>query len=57
MPDDIRGEVDLVLDGGPLPGTPSTVLDLRDFERSRDWRVLREGAVAVDAVRDALDGL
>ena len=57
VPQAIRDEVDLVLDGGPLPGTPSTVVDLRTFERTRDWRVLRDGAVPRDAVRDALDGL
>ena len=57
VPHDIREEVDLVLDGGPLPGTPSTVIDLRRFEATRDWRVVREGAVPVDAIRDALQGL
>jgi L-threonylcarbamoyladenylate synthase len=57
VPSDIRDEVDLVLDGGPLAGTPSTVVDLRDFERTRDWHILREGALSRDAIRDALDGL
>jgi L-threonylcarbamoyladenylate synthase len=57
VPEDIRAEVDLVLDGGPLPGTPSTVLDLRRFEATRDWTILREGAVSADAVRDAVQGL
>jgi L-threonylcarbamoyladenylate synthase len=57
VPSSIRDEVDLVLDGGPLPGTPSTVIDLREFERTRAWTVLREGAVAADLVRDALQGL
>jgi L-threonylcarbamoyladenylate synthase len=57
VPEDIRRDVDLVLDGGALPGTPSTVVDMRAFERTRDWTVVREGAVAVDAVRDALQGL
>lgn len=57
VPAAIRDDVDLVLDGGALPGTPSTVIDLRGFERTRDWRVLREGAVSRDAIRDALDGL
>lgn len=57
VPQDIRDEVDLVLDGGPLPGTSSTVIDLRQFEATRDWRVLREGAVPSDAIRDALQGL
>lgn len=57
VPADIRAEVDLVLDCGALPGTPSTVIDLRSFELTRDWTVLREGAVSRDAVRDALAGL
>jgi L-threonylcarbamoyladenylate synthase len=51
VPEPIRREADLVLDGGPLPGTPSTVLDLRAFERTRDWAVLREGAVSRETVR------
>ena len=37
---------DLVLDGGELPGVASTVVDLRDYERSGSWNVLREGALA-----------
>jgi L-threonylcarbamoyladenylate synthase len=41
----IRRAVDLQLDGGELPGTPSTVLDLGDYERAGEYRVLREGAV------------
>jgi L-threonylcarbamoyladenylate synthase len=57
VPDTIRQEVDLVLDGGTLPGTPSTVVDLRQFERTRDWRVLRDGAVPREHVRGALEGL
>jgi L-threonylcarbamoyladenylate synthase len=57
VPEDIRREADLVLDGGLLPGVASTVVDLRDFERTRDWRVVREGALPRDAVRTALDAL
>jgi L-threonylcarbamoyladenylate synthase len=45
VPESIRAGADLVLDGGELPGTPSTVLDLRDFERDGTWRILRAGAV------------
>lgn len=41
---------DLVVDGGPLPGTPSTVVDLRAYERDGAWSVLREGAVGAAAV-------
>jgi len=46
--------VDLVLDGGELGGVASTVVDLRDFARTGAWRVVREGALASDAVERAL---
>lgn len=45
VPEDIRREADLVLDGGELEGTPSTVVDLRRFELDGILAVLREGAV------------
>ena len=45
VPEDIRRGADLVLDGGRLAGTPSTVVDLRRFELDGIWAVLREGAV------------
>jgi L-threonylcarbamoyladenylate synthase len=43
VPASIRAGADLVLDGGELPGVASTVLDLRDYERSGDWRIVRAG--------------
>jgi L-threonylcarbamoyladenylate synthase len=46
----LRAAADLVLDGGDLPGTPSTVVDLR----SPEWRILREGALSHEAVAMAL---
>jgi L-threonylcarbamoyladenylate synthase len=45
---------DLVLDGGELPGVPSTVIDLRDLDECGRWHVLREGALGKDAVHDVL---
>ncbi len=45
VPEALRAGADLVLDGGELPGTPSTVVDLRAFEAAGDWSVVREGAV------------
>ena len=51
----LRAGADLVVDGGPLPGTPSTVVDLRALERDGTWSVRREGAVARDAVAAALE--
>ena len=41
VPPDIRDAVDLVIDGGPLPGTPSTVVDLTVDPH----RIVRDGAL------------
>lgn len=54
IPLSLREGADVVLDGGTLPGTPSTVIDLRDYEASGSWHVLREGALAAEAVRELL---
>lgn len=54
IPQAIRGGVDLVLDAGPLPGTPSTVIDLRRYEHGGAWEIVRAGAVPADVVADAL---
>jgi L-threonylcarbamoyladenylate synthase len=45
VPEEIRRRADLVLDGGELAGTPSTVVDLRRYELAGIWAVLRAGAV------------
>lgn len=50
----VRDGADLVVDGGPLPGTPSTVVDLRAYARDGAWSVLREGALASDEIAVAL---
>jgi L-threonylcarbamoyladenylate synthase len=57
VPAHMRDGADLVLDGGQLPGRPSTVIDLRDFAAHRRWHVLREGALPRSAVREALMSL
>ena len=54
VPELIRSAVDLVIDGGELPGTPSTVVDLTAFEETGRWEVIRAGAVAEEALGDAL---
>ena len=41
----VQAGVDVVLDGGELPGTPSTVVDLTAYDRDGSYDVLREGAV------------
>jgi tRNA threonylcarbamoyl adenosine modification protein (Sua5/YciO/YrdC/YwlC family) len=55
VPEPIRRRVDLVLDAGELPGTASTVIDLRRFESTGEWSIVRQGAVAAEAVRDAIE--
>lgn len=55
VPRSIRAGADLVLDGGPLPGTPSTVIDLREYERHGSWSALREGALPAASVAAILD--
>jgi L-threonylcarbamoyladenylate synthase len=51
MSDELKGMVDVVLDGGPtVQGMPSTVVDL-SLERPR---ILREGPISLEAILDAL---
>jgi L-threonylcarbamoyladenylate synthase len=50
----IRRGVDFQLDGGVLPGTPSTVVDLTRYEQNGEFEVLREGAVPAKQVAAAL---
>ena len=42
---DLRAAVDAELDGGELPGVPSTVVDLSDYEGTSEYAVLRQGAL------------
>jgi L-threonylcarbamoyladenylate synthase len=54
LPRELLGQADLVLDGGELSGTPSTVLDLRAFHEQRKWSVVREGALDIGTVEQLL---
>jgi L-threonylcarbamoyladenylate synthase len=56
VPAEIRAGVDLALDRGQLPGTPSTVVDLGALETDGRWRLVRAGAVAASIVELALVG-
>jgi L-threonylcarbamoyladenylate synthase len=51
VPASIRDGADLVIDGGELAGTPSTVIDLRDYEATGAWRIVRQGAVPEAVIR------
>jgi L-threonylcarbamoyladenylate synthase len=48
--EELRAGVDLILDGGELPGTPSTVVDLGAYESDGSWELVREGAIPREAV-------
>ena len=50
----IRAGVDLILDGGELPGTPSTVVDLTSYEEDGRYEIMREGALPAAAIQDLL---
>ena len=54
VPERIRAAADLVLDGGELPGTPSTVVDLRRYEDDGTFAIARHGAVDEAEVAAAL---
>jgi L-threonylcarbamoyladenylate synthase len=51
---EIVASVDIVLDGGELSGTPSTVVDLTGYEQDGSWELLRETAVAHARVAELL---
>jgi L-threonylcarbamoyladenylate synthase len=50
----IRAGVDMILDGGELPGTASTVVDLSEYEHGGRFRIAREGAVPSADIERAL---
>lgn len=57
VPASIREGVDLVIDGGALPGVPSTVVDLRGYESGGEWAIVRQGAVPAEAIAAVLAAL
>ena len=50
VPEEIRRAAHAIVDAGPLPGTPSTVIDLT----GREPLVLREGAVSAEVALRAV---
>lgn len=54
IPEIIRRGAGLVLDGGTLPGVPSTVVDLRGVGSGAEHSVLREGALSAAEVQRRL---
>jgi L-threonylcarbamoyladenylate synthase len=54
VPEPILEGADLAIDGGELPGLPSTVLDIASIDEDGSWRILRDGAVSPGDVASAL---
>jgi L-threonylcarbamoyladenylate synthase len=54
VPEAIRDGVDLAIDGGELPGLPSTVIDVASIDEDGSWRILRDGALSLGDVKTAL---
>jgi L-threonylcarbamoyladenylate synthase len=55
VPASIRQAADMLIDGGELPGTASTVVDLRSYEEENTWQIVRAGVVDETDVRAALE--
>jgi L-threonylcarbamoyladenylate synthase len=54
MPESILDGADLAIDGGELPGLPSTVIDIAAIDADGGWRILRDGALSLGDVKGAL---
>jgi L-threonylcarbamoyladenylate synthase len=54
VPIGLRDAADLVLDGGELPGTPSTVIDLREYAKTGDYAIVRQGLFPAEEVASRL---
>jgi L-threonylcarbamoyladenylate synthase len=54
---EIVAGADLTIDGGPLAGVPSTVVDLSGIESGDSWSVLREGALTVHELERRLQSV
>ena len=54
VPEAIRQEADVVVNGGTLSGRPSTVVDLTGYEEAGEWEILREGAVPAARIAELL---
>ena len=54
VPRSIVEGVDLAIDGGELPGLPSTVIDVAAIDDDGSWRILRDGALSPGDVTSAL---
>ncbi|HET9153810.1 MAG TPA: L-threonylcarbamoyladenylate synthase [Solirubrobacterales bacterium] len=57
VPESILEGVELAIDGGELPGLPSTVIDVTAIDEHGSWKVLRDGALSPGDVTSALNSV
>jgi L-threonylcarbamoyladenylate synthase len=57
VPRAILTKVDVAIDGGPLTGMPSTVVDLTGFDEAESWSVLREGGLSRNDLQQRLQAV
>jgi len=54
LPEAVVEGADLAIDGGDLPGLPSTVIDIAEIDVDGSWHILRDGALSKGDVASAL---
>jgi L-threonylcarbamoyladenylate synthase len=57
VPAEIVAGADLAIDGGELPGLPSTVVDVTKLDEDGTWTVLREGAATLASLSEKLEAI
>jgi L-threonylcarbamoyladenylate synthase len=57
VPRGILSAVDVAIDGGPLTGSPSTVIDVSSLDSGGDWTILRQGGMPAEEARERFNAL
>jgi len=57
VPLSILSAIDVAIDGGPLTGTPSTVIDVTSLDSGGDWTILRQGGMPAQEARERFDAV
>ena len=55
IPEDVLDAAEVAIDGGPLTGLPSTVVDLTGIDAGGGWEILREGGLSAGDLAAALE--
>ncbi|HMC49681.1 MAG TPA: L-threonylcarbamoyladenylate synthase [Solirubrobacterales bacterium] len=52
VPHSVLSAVDVAIDGGALTGSPSTVIDVTSLDSTGEWKILRQGGMPADELRE-----